>query len=131
MNELRKNIEICIDLLNGFKINYNSTVGPRTLTLIKQVNILLPLIHTKYPQIADILSNAINVINNNGFINAYAFGDIRTAIKILKSLEVSKGKKIFISHSSKDKAIVTQFVDHILQLGVGLQAKDICCDIFI
>lgn len=127
MNELRKNIEICIDLLKGFKINYNTTIGPRTIELIKQVNILLPLIRTKYPQITDILNCAINIINNNGFINAYALGDIRTSIKILESLETPKGKKIFISHSSKDKAVVTQFVDHILQLGIGLQAKDICC----
>ena len=68
-----------------------------------------------------------NTINNKGFINAYSFGDIRTSIKILESLEFLEGKKIFISHSSKDNAIVTQFVDHILQLGVGLQAKDIFC----
>lgn len=133
MNELRKSIRICIDLLKGFNINYNSMVGPRTYALINQIKILLPNVRTKYPQIADILNFAINTINNNGFINAYAFGDIRTSIKILDSLEFLKpsesikGKKIFISHSSMDKAIVTQFVDHILQLGSNIQTKDICC----
>lgn len=34
---------------------------------------------------------------------------------------------IFISHSSKDKAIVEEFVDEILQLGMGIDAKRISC----
>lgn len=127
MNELEKSIESCIDLLKGFKINYYSLVGPRTCALVNQVKILLPYIRTKYPKISDILGDAINVINNNGYINAYAFGDIRTAIKILASLELIKDKKIFISHSSKDKDIVEKFVDHILQLGIGIKAEDIFC----
>lgn len=36
-------------------------------------------------------------------------------------------KKIFISHSSKDKAIVQLFVDDILQLGIGLKPEQIFC----
>lgn len=36
-------------------------------------------------------------------------------------------KKIFISHSSKDKAIVQLFVDDILQLGIGLKPEHIFC----
>lgn len=39
----------------------------------------------------------------------------------------SKQKKIFISHSSKDKSIVQLFVDNILQLGVGLKPEHIFC----
>lgn len=34
---------------------------------------------------------------------------------------------IFISHSSKDKAIVEEFVDEILLLGMGIDAKRISC----
>lgn len=34
---------------------------------------------------------------------------------------------IFISHSSKDKAIVEEFVDEILQLGMGIDAERISC----
>lgn len=37
------------------------------------------------------------------------------------------GKKIFISHSSKDKDIVEKFCDCILQLGIGLSYGDIFC----
>lgn len=36
-------------------------------------------------------------------------------------------KKIFISHSSKDKPIVQLFVDDILQLGIGLRPEQIFC----
>lgn len=127
MNKIKKNIENCIELLKGFNINYSTVIGPRTCTLVNQVNILLPYIRTKYPVIGDILGNAINAINNNGYINAYAFGDIRTALRILASLELNKNKKIFISHSSKDKDIIEKFVDHILQLGIGIKAEDIFC----
>lgn len=36
-------------------------------------------------------------------------------------------KRIFISHSSKDKGIMEKFTDYILQLGIGLSHKDIFC----
>ena len=36
-------------------------------------------------------------------------------------------KRIFISHSSKDKYIMEKFTDHILQLGIGLSHEDIFC----
>lgn len=127
MKELKKNIEKCIHLLKGFNINYNTIVGPRTCALVNQINTLLPYIRTEYPKISDILNEAINEINHNGFINAYAFGSIRATIRILESLELTKDKKIFISHSSKDKDIVEKFTDRILQLGIGINAEDIFC----
>jgi len=45
----------------------------------------------------------------------------------LESLEQTKDKKIFISHSSKDKGIVEKFTDNILQLGIGIKNEDIFC----
>lgn len=127
MTELRKNLENCIDILKGFNINYNSLIGRKTCDLVNQVRLLQPYIRIKYPKISDILENAIRKINNNGYINAYSFGDIRTALKILASFELIKDKKIFISHSSYDKDIVEKFVDHILQLGIGIKPEDIFC----
>lgn len=127
MKELKINIEKCIHLLKGFNINYNTMVGPRTCALVNQINVLLPYIRTKYPKISDILNEANNEINHNGFINAYAFGSVRATLRILESLELTKGKKIFISHSSKDTGIFEKFVDHILQLGIGINAEDIFC----
>lgn len=127
MTKLKKNLENSINLLKGFNINYNSLVGPKTCALVNQVKVLLPYISTKYPKISDILDNAIRKINNNGYINAYSFGDIRTALKILASFELINNKNIFISHSSNDKDIVERFVDYILQLGIGIKAEEIFC----
>lgn len=41
--------------------------------------------------------------------------------------EKATNGSIFISHSSKDKAIVEEFVDEILQLGMGIDAERISC----
>lgn len=43
-----------------------------------------------------------------------------------QQIDYSK-KKVFISHSSKDKKIVKLFLDHILHLGIGLSEDDIFC----
>lgn len=39
----------------------------------------------------------------------------------------TKDKILFISHSSKDKAIIVKFVDHILRLGIGVPPSCIRC----
>lgn len=135
-------------LLNEIEINYDSIIGPRTQRLVDISKQIIPIIKEDYPDIAQILMNATQKIvfrtsrvlqipqppyfqNVFGdFINAYSFGDIRTAIKILDSLYSNKpqnGHKIFISHSSKDKNVVSEFCDRILQLGIGLYPEDIFC----
>lgn len=63
-------------------------------------------------------------------VNSFDFGGIIAAINIIRAKynQVnSKTKNIFISHSSKDKAIVQLFVDDILQLGIGLKPEQIFC----
>ena len=58
-------------------------------------------------------------------VNAYDFGGIIAMINIIRAkcnLTNDKQKNIFISHSSKDKAIVQLFVDDVLQLGAGIKA---------
>ena len=44
-----------------------------------------------------------------------------------KSSLLGPGGSIFISHSSNDKAIIQPFVDHILQLGIGIPREMIRC----
>lgn len=60
--------------------------------------------------------------------------DSLVAIEVITNIIMAKydlrnvnQKKIFISHSSKDKAIVQLFVDDILQLGIGLKPEHIFC----
>lgn len=63
-------------------------------------------------------------------VNAYDFGGIMAIINIIQAkynLMSDKQKKIFISHSSKDRTIVQPFIDDILQLGIGLEPEQIFC----
>lgn len=63
-------------------------------------------------------------------INEYDYGGILATIDIIQNKYNqlnSKPKRIFISHSSKDKTIVQLFVDDILQLGIGLKPEEIFC----
>ena len=147
-SQLRDLISSAKDVLMGININYDSIIGPRTQKLVEISRQIIPIIKEDYPDIAQILLNATQRIvfrtsrmmqipqypffqNVSGdFINAYSFGDIRTAIRILDALyplQSSKGHKLFVSHSSKDKDIVGEFCDRILGLGIGINANDIFC----
>ena len=56
------------------------------------------------------------------------FSSISAIIECVLSLEKeSTGRRVFISHSSKDKKYVTDFVNHILCLGIGLNPADVFC----
>ena len=53
---------------------------------------------------------------------------MKTIVDCILSLEERKNaKRIFISHSSKDKDVMEKFTDYILQLGIGLSHEDIFC----
>lgn len=56
------------------------------------------------------------------------FTAIKTIVDCVLALEKGEhAKKIFISHSSKDKGVIEKFTDYILQLGIGLSHEDIFC----
>lgn len=56
------------------------------------------------------------------------FTAMKAIVDCVLGLENGQGaKKIFISHSSKDKVIMEKFTDYILQLGIGLNHEDIFC----
>ena len=53
---------------------------------------------------------------------------MKTIVECILSFEKRKNaKRIFISHSSKDKDIMEKFTDYILQLGIGLNHEDVFC----
>jgi hypothetical protein len=111
------------------KINYNTKAGNNTRRLMEIITALSPLIHDMYPSIYNVLQSVLKHIvrGDNGCINAYSFGDLRTSIHALGILYPPKDRKIFISHSSQDKDIVSEFCDRILRLGIGLSVDDIFC----
>ena len=127
-------IDEAIEILSPMKVYYTTKAGNNTRALIEVIKKLYPLIKNEYPVISSILESvAKNLIRNNGCINAYSFGDLRTSLRTLDMLYSSLStcryvrKKVFISHSSKDKDLVSEFCDRILRLGIGLSADDIFC----
>ena len=102
---------------------------------------LLVLIKDDYPIECERLQKRTNRLVGCVKINAYDFGAIQELISLLVTRENStavgqssssssaqvSGKRVFISHSSKDKQLVKDFVNHILCLGIGLNPDDIFC----
>jgi len=79
----------------------------------------------KYPEIGHELS-----LHRDGFgkdDKIIHFTAMKTIVECVLALEKKRSKRIFISHSSKDKEVVKMFVDHILQLGIGLSFDDVFC----
>lgn len=139
-NKLRGLINSAKTLLGGIRINYNTQVGLNISQLLEVSKQIIPLIEVEHPNIAETLGNAISKISyiqpnvftpGRGFVNAFSYGDLRTTIKFLDYLypvQIEKqGRKIFISHSSKDEDIVNAFVEKILMLGCGFKTTDIFC----
>jgi len=146
-SQLRNLIDSAKTLLKGISINYNTEIGPRTRQLVELSNQIFPIIKDDHPTIADILLNAtLTIVNRQSipigpygqivykdFINAYSFGDLRTAIKVIdslysnKSLSARVNRKVFISHASDDASIVKAFIKEILMLGCRFSTQDIFC----
>ncbi len=79
----------------------------------------------RYPLISQYLSDCMRKFDEEPIVY---FSSISAIIECILSLEKeSTGKRVFISHSSKDKKYVTDFVNHILCLGIGLSPDDIFC----
>lgn len=72
--------------------------------------------------------NGISVPDSN-CVNRYNFDVLMSLLQMIvdENQKSKTAKKLFISHSSKDKDIVTNFMDKILQLGIGLSHEDIFC----
>jgi hypothetical protein len=128
---LRELIDSAKASLKEISIDYNSTVGPRTRKLLEISKQIIPLIELDYPKAAKVLQNAVHDITTfQNTINAYSFGDIRTAIKMLDVFfppKLQDAPKVFISHSSKDETVVNSFVERILMLGCGFTRTEIFC----
>lgn len=99
--------------------------------LISAIRTVLPLIEKQEPELVARIKKELGVLVGpaNSCVNPYAFGAIVGLWSVLnaKYSKVRNGKKIFISHSSKDEKFVTDFVNHILCLGIGIDRDDIFC----
>lgn len=87
---------------------------------------LCELIKRKYPSMALSLKDHIDRYDVDRIIH---FSAIRSIVDCIVALEENaiERKKIFISHSSKDKPIVMNFIKEILKIGCGFKDEDIFC----
>lgn len=123
--QIKELINEGLSIISQMKIRSDSYAGPNTNKLKEIVKNLYPLISDDYPLLRDILSKAETKLIENGIINAFSFGDIRTSLKILKD-NYSRPPKIFISHKSEDEAFVKALVK-LLRLYIGSETEKIFC----
>ncbi len=102
----------------------------RLVTIIQQ---LVNAIKDNEPEcsarLAEELQNVKQILPNQ-CVNPYSFGAIVAIVNILcrKYFKLKDNtRKLFISHSSKDKAIVNGFIKEILKIGCGFKDSDIFC----
>ena len=130
MKEDRKQIQelinkglVIIDKMRN--ITTGVLAGNNTKELIKVIRSLFPLIQNHQPIISDILAKATLRLNDDGIINAFYFGDVRTSLKVLQRI-YCRQPKIFISHKSEDEPFVDALVN-LLRLYIGSEADKIFC----
>lgn len=123
--QIKELIDEGLSTISKMKIWSNTPAGPNTNKLKEIVKNLYPLISDDYPLLRDILFKAETRLIENGIINAFFYGDIRTSLKILKG-NYSRPPKIFISHKSEDKPFVDALVK-LLRLYIGSEADKIFC----
>lgn len=112
-----------VKLIDGIPTNFPA--GKNTKRLMTLIDSLFPLVHDEYPIISTILSKSGTRLNKDGIVDAFCFGDIRTALKVLKGV-YCRPPKIFISHKSEDKPFVDALVD-LLRLYIGSEPNKIFC----
>lgn len=123
--QIKELINQGLSIISQMKIRSDSYAGANTNKLKEIVKNLYPLISDDYPLLRDILSKAETRLVENGIINAFFYGDIRTSLKILND-NYSRPPKIFISHKSEDEAFVKALVK-LLRLYIGSEAEKIFC----
>lgn len=79
----------------------------------------------KYPAIGYKLRQHKDSYSNDKIVHYTAMKAIVDCVLALE--KDNHAKRIFISHSSRDKDIMEKFTDYILQLGIGLSHEDIFC----
>lgn len=140
ISELAKECQLLIDdnfrllnqtlmpIINGrrWQVPYYAVWSDGTADkLLSLLEELYSAIINKYPMYANELRSGIDGYSKHAPV---ALGEISVILNLISASESNRGgKKIFISHSSHDKAIIEKFTDLILQLGIGIDPDDIFC----
>ena len=128
MRDIKKLITQGISIIIKQEVTYLTPMNPQISQLCSISNQLISLLHGLQPQITESLNHAVSTINNNGYVSAFSYGELRACYHMLKSIYMpTTSKKIFISHSSEDKDIINGFINMILKLGCGFKRDEIFC----
>lgn len=92
---------------------------------LKTIEELCSALADKYPAISYELRLHKDSYRDEKIVHFTAMKAIVDCVLALE--KENHAKRIFISHSSKDKDIMEKFTDYILQLGMGLSHEDIFC----
>lgn len=92
---------------------------------LKAIEELCSALADKYPAISYELRLHKDSYRDEKIVHFTAMKAIVDCVLALE--KENHAKRIFISHSSKDKDIMEKFTDYILQLGMGLSHEDIFC----
>lgn len=78
----------------------------------------------KYPLLSSELKQHKDRFSEDKIVH---FSAMKAIVDCVLALERESIRRVFISHSSRDRDIIERFVDNILQLGIGLSHEDIFC----
>ena len=136
MKQIKQNIADCESIIEHIRKSINDGKCDNCLRCMELTNLYHALnklsisVKSKFPTEAQFLQAYIPALIGVSHINPYDFGGIIAIVNIVKTkckLMNDKQRNIFISHSSKDRAIVQPFIDDILQLGIGIKPEQIFC----
>lgn len=122
-----------IDGLKSFRNDYEIA----KIRLHESLSNLLTVIRFLAPIESGYLQSYLSALAGPGEINPYDFGGLQALVHLIRDSllkrieqdkrERSKAKRIFISHSSKDKRWVQEFIDKILVRGCCINSNQIFC----
>ena len=131
IHKLRVQINKCRNAMaeigNG-TVTVGMDVGPRARRFLSEMKELLAMLPSSDCQLLDAIQAQIKILESQTKIHPFAFGRLQAFLSGLSIRYDDLGaRKIFISHSSKDKTLIEAFVEKILRLGIGIPADDIFC----
>jgi len=130
IDQIKQRIKECDNYIDKLIEHYSRDTTTKVSISNHPFGDLKKLISTTDINVAIELENATrSLLTKYGTISIIAVGRICAVLNILshKYNNIEKSYKIFISHSSKDKDIIKQFVEKILRLGCAIEESDIFC----
>lgn len=105
------------------------TVEGETKLFVQSVSNLAKALLEKYPTIALQLQEHVSKYYGREIIihHSAIIAILKCLIALKERAQQCRKRKVFISHSSKDKDIMKNFTNLILGLGIGIEANDVFC----